>query len=373
MEGRQNTANGLGRPERTRWNRREASACQESAERLRCGASQRTAAKLAGVARSTLRNWSCRTAEIDLPARWVEFFESPDGVDFLHRLLVAAHLVFGEVGPCGTRLVAEFMELTRLDRLIGTSYGCQCDFRVQLEQALVEFGEQERARLAPQMRPREITVCEDETFHPQTCLVGMEPVSNFILLEQYTADRTSETWDVCMRDATQDMAVTIVQSTSDEGRSLVKHCRDGLGAHHSPDLFHVQKDVSHAFGGKTNGAVQRAATDLRRVRQETARLQEESEALGTTHGTLFERQIQLSQEEEKEAAERVEAAKARRQEVRDEVRGIGDDYHPFDFQTGEPRDADDVERALNTRFDRAEQLADQFDLPKSGRKRVGIA
>jgi len=131
--------------------------------------------------------------------------------------------------------------------------------------------------------------------------------------------------------------------------------------------------VSHAFGGKTNGAVQRAQTDLRQVHQETARLQAEGETLGTTHAALFEKQIQLSQEEEEEAAVRVEAAKTRRQEVRDEVRGIGDDYHPFDLQTGEPQDADDVERALNTRFDKLEQLADQFDVPKGGRKSIAKA
>ena len=300
MEGRHDTANESGRTERTRWNRRECATRQESVERLRCGASERAATKLGGVPRSTFRNWARRKAEIDLSARSVEFFESPDGVDFLQRVLVAAHLMFGEVGPCGTRLVAKFLELTSLDRFIGTSYGCQYDFRVQLEQALVEFGQEERSRLAPQMSPREITVCQDETFHPQTCLVAMEPLSNFILLEEYAGNRTSETWDACMRDATQDMAVTIVQATSDEGRSLIKHCRVGLGVHHSPDLFHIQRDVSHAFGGKTNGAVKRAETELRQVRQETARLRAEGEALGPTHATLFEQQVQLSQEEEKE-------------------------------------------------------------------------
>jgi hypothetical protein len=34
------------------------------------------------------------------------------------------------------------------------------------------------------MPPREISVAEDETFHPEICLVGIEPVSNFILVEQ---------------------------------------------------------------------------------------------------------------------------------------------------------------------------------------------
>jgi hypothetical protein len=373
MEGCQSTVNERGRTERTRWNRRVAATCQETAERLRCGASERRAAQGAGVPRSTLRNWSRRKAEIDLPASSVAFFESPPGIDFLQRILVAAHLVFGEVGPCGTRPVAKFLQLTGLDRFIGTSYGRQYDFRVQLEQALVDFGEEERTRLAPHMRPREITACQDETFHPRTCLVAIEPLSNFILLEQYTDNRTSETWDACMHDATRGLAVTIVQATSDEGCSLIKHCRTSLGAHHSPDLFHIQRDVSQAFGGTTNGAVKRAETELRQARQETTRLQEERTALGAPYETFFDRQIQLSQEEEKEQERRVEATKTRRQEVRDEIRGIGHDYHPFDLHTGAPRSAEEVELALNTRFDQAERLAQQWGVCKSGQQSIAKA
>lgn len=373
MEGTQATAKCAVKTEGTCWNRRQAAVCQQAAKNRRCRASERAAAKWARAPRSTLRNWSRRKAEIDLPASSVEFFETPDGVDLLHRILVAVHLVFGEVGPCGTRLISKFLKLTQLDRLVGSSYGCQYKLRVRLENALVEFGEEERARLAPRMRAREITVCQDETFHPQTCLVAIEPLSNFILLEEYTSDRTSEAWDEGIRNATQDMPVKIVQSTSDEGRALVKHCRVGLGAHHSPDTFHIQRDVSQAFGGKTNGAVKRAETDLRRARRETARLQAESEALGGTHGPLFQTQIQLSQEEEKEASKGVEAAKERRQEVRDEIRGISDDYHPFDLQTGEPRDASEVEQALETRFRAVKRLADQFEVPKSGRQSIAKA
>lgn len=373
MEGCQNTTNGPKRTERTNGNRRTSAMCQQTAERLQSTTSERKAAELVGVPRSTLRHGSRRKAAIQQPPSVVEFFESPEGVDFLHRLVVAAHLVFGEVGPCGIRLVSEFIRLLNLDPFVGTSYGCQYDVRVRLEEGLVDFGNEERARLASTMEPREITVCEDETFHPQTCLVAMEPLSNFILLETYGENRSSETWDACLQSATDDLAVTIVQSTSDEGRSLVKHCRVGLGAHHSPDLFHVQQDVNRAFSGTTNGAVQRAETDLRRVQQETARLQAESETLGSTHGTLFDTQIQMSREQEKDAALRVEAAKARRQEVRDEVRGIGDDYHPFDLQTGLPRQADAVDAALNQRFDRVEQLAEQFNVPQGRRKLVGKA
>ena len=44
------------------------------------------------------------------------------------------------------------------------------------------------------MALRQVTVCEDETFHPGICLVALEPVSNFILLEQYAEDRSAATW-----------------------------------------------------------------------------------------------------------------------------------------------------------------------------------
>lgn len=365
MEGRQLIAKGPGRTERTRWNRRVAATCRQTVEQRRCGTSERRAAAEVGVPRSTVRHWTQRKAKIDLSAASVEFFESPDGVELLQRIVVAVHLVFGEVGPCGTRQVATFLRLTGLDRVVGVSYGGQYKFRVQLEHAWDEFAQEERARLAPQMTSRPMSVCQDETFHPETCLVAIEPLSDFILVEQYAEQRTAEAWNACMREATEGLAVTLVQATSDEGCALLKHCREGLGAHHSPDVFHVQKDASHAFSGTTNGAVKRAETTLRHARQETQRLRAENAALGASYDKLFQGQIQLSKAEEGEAERRLEAVQARRQEVRDEVRGIGTDYHPFDLQTGTPREAAEVERALNTRFDNLQRLAGQWSLPKS--------
>ena len=47
------------------------------------------------------------------------FFESPSGVEFLHRLLVAVHLVFGQSQDAGLRSLSWFLELTQLDHLEG--------------------------------------------------------------------------------------------------------------------------------------------------------------------------------------------------------------------------------------------------------------
>jgi len=38
--------------------------------------------------------------------------------------------------------------------------------------------------------------------------------------------------------------VTVIQGTSDEATALRRHIQTDCAAHHSPDLFHVQQEVS---------------------------------------------------------------------------------------------------------------------------------
>ena len=111
----------------------------------------------------------------------VNFFESSVGIAFLHRLLVALHFVFGLLGGNSPRLICIFLELTGLERFVASSYGSQQNVCVQMENAVVDFGKEETALLAKDMEPKEIPVAEDETFHPEPCLVAIEPVSNFIV------------------------------------------------------------------------------------------------------------------------------------------------------------------------------------------------
>ena len=136
------------------------------------------------VPRTTLQHWLTRQDAIDTSPAVVAFFESPDGVAFLHRLVLAAHFVMTLLGPCGIRLVCMLLELTGLDRFVAVSYGPQQHVSVAMEEAVVACGQEEGPRLAEGMAPQKMTVCQDETLHPEPCLVAIEPVSNFILLEQ---------------------------------------------------------------------------------------------------------------------------------------------------------------------------------------------
>ena len=48
--------------------------------------------------------------------------------------------------------------------------------------------------MAHDIEPKDITVTQDETFTGGLCLVAIEPVSNYILLEQMARARDHDTW-----------------------------------------------------------------------------------------------------------------------------------------------------------------------------------
>jgi hypothetical protein len=222
-------------PDPKRWSREEVVAKMAEYDQAYLQTpSQRQLAEQLGVPRSTLQHWVARKKEIEVEPELVAFFESPVGVAFLHRLVLAAHVVITLVGPGGIRLVCLFLELTGLNHFVAASYRPHWQVSVALEQAIDEFDQAEKERLSHNMTPKQITVCEDETFHPETCLVAIEPVSNFILLEQYAADRTADTWTTALAEATKSLPIEVIQSTSDEGQGLLHHVKKDLGLHHSP-------------------------------------------------------------------------------------------------------------------------------------------
>lgn len=241
--------------------------------------SRRQVARRLGVPdssfRYSLRQHDQRCQNHRLPRPLVEFCESTAGLEFLQQLLVALHLVFGQANDCGLRSISQFLRLSGLDEFLPPSFGAQQAFAAQLETELDEYGHQQEQRLAAQMPPREITVCEDETFHPQICLVAIEPVSDYLLLEQYAPQRDAETWNHSLDERLADWPVTICQATSDEAGALLAHAEQHLGAHHSPDLFHVQQDLVRATSVALAGQTRRAHQAAVEAEQATGRRQAE--------------------------------------------------------------------------------------------------
>src|SRR5215510_4187005 len=146
--------------------------------------SERQAAKELKVPRTPLQAWRIWHDRLDSCSHVAEFFQSGPGLAFLHCLVIACHLVCVAVGACGIRLACLLLHLTGLDRFVVASYGAQQQTNRRIEEAMIVYHQDETARLAKDMPPKDLTVTQDETFTGGLCLITMDPESNFILLEQ---------------------------------------------------------------------------------------------------------------------------------------------------------------------------------------------
>ena len=129
-----------------RWDRFERADLFEQYRELRTqGLSERQAAKELKVPRTTLQAWRLWHDSLDICAHVAQFFPSGPGLAFLHRLVIAFHVVCVEVGACGMRLVCLFLHLTGLDRFVAASYGAQQQVNRRVEEAIVVYRQDETA------------------------------------------------------------------------------------------------------------------------------------------------------------------------------------------------------------------------------------
>ena len=328
--------------------------------------SQRQLSQELGIPRTTLQHWLERKEILDVDPAVAVFFGSPAGVAFLRRIVLAAHFVMTLVGPCGIRLVSLLLELSGLDAFVAASYGPQQKVSMAMEQSVVAFGQEEKENLKAGIPSgKQITVCQDETFHPEICLVAIEPVSNYILLEKYADSRTADEWTRSMASATQSLPIEIIQSTSDEGRGILRHVKEDLGVSHSPDVFHVQQ-----------GLVQGTSIALaNRKRQAEQAVDEAAERVSQTQkkqaaAVNLDQEIEAAQEQERQARQVLETNVQQQQQVSQTIREIGTEYHPYDLETGKPRSAEQLATSLAQRFADIEAVATAANLPERCVKKI---
>lgn len=367
------------RPEPFRWDRAAAAQtlhdCHNSHD---TSSSQRKFAQQAGVPRATLQHWLGRQRRLDLDPLAARFFDSPPGLAFLHRLVVAAHLVFTLESTAGLRPLCRFLRLCHLDRVVAASYGSRQQFAALLEQAVCDFAAEQRQQLAQDMVPKEIALVEDETFHPSICLVAIEPVSNFLLVEQYASHRDAATWNAAVFQALAGLSVTIVQAVGDEAKGLLAHAKEGLGVPHSPDLFHVQHELSRGTAPVLAAQTRHAQHYLEQTCQlrdeaQTARQQAQEGPRGPGRPIDHEQRVQDAERAVAGGQRWVAACAERQEQARAAMRGLGEADHPFDLDSGRAQDAAVVERRLTESFVRLEELAQTAQLPAASRQRLAKA
>jgi len=201
---------------------------------------------------------------------------------------MALHVVCVEMGACGIRLRCLLLKLTGLIRFVGTSSGTPQQVNRHVEEAMVAYRQEESTRLAHEMPPKEMTLTLDETFTGGLCLVGMDPESNDMVLEHTAPARDQDTWNELRAPALAGLNGKVIQATSDEAPGLLVYVAHHLGAHHSPDLFHVQHELSQAVSAPmatqqraAEKALAKAEDTLKRVHEHRHNANEEPQQRGS--------------------------------------------------------------------------------------------
>ena len=364
-----------------RWDRFERADLFEQYRELRTqGISERQAAKELKVPRTTLQAWRIWHDTLDICPHVAEFLQSSPGLAFLHRIVIAFHLVCVEVGACGIRLVCLFLDLTGLDRFVAASYGAQRQVNLQVEQAMVAYGHDETAHLAQGMPQKDLTVTQDETFTGGLCLITMDPESNFILLEQLAQARDQVSWNTLMAPALAQLNCRVIQSTSDEAPGLLAYVEHYLEAHHSPDLFHVQHELVKAVSGPMATKERAAHKAVTEAQEQLERLQTDPQNAGDEPekrcpGRPPKDPVSLEHAEQAlEAARREHERLAQhREQVTASLRGIGHDYHFVDLERGVRRNGQLIASDIQEHIEQIRTIAQQEGLSQSCLERIDKA
>lgn len=322
------------------------------------------AAREASVPRSTARYWLSREGKTGLSPAVEDFFESPEGMVFLHQLITSAQFTITQLGAGGVDILGKFLQLSQLDKFVASSHGTLCKQVADMERLINEFGSAEGARLALQMPHKKISVCQDETFHPEICLVAIEPVSNFILLEEYSDKRDAESWSMAMNNGIKDLPVEIIQSTSDEGTGLIKHIEQMLGAHHSPDLFHVQQDITRATSAAINAKIKQADKNYsinQKTREKLTDKYDGARQNGHLSSELMSKLI-YAEIDEDTAKTRLDELKKHQTDIQESKKALGQTYHPYDLETGQAQTVEEISAKLEANFLIIQSAAENADL-----------
>jgi len=326
--------------------------------------SQRQYAQHTGIPRSTLGYWARRDhaalADPQLHPDLVAFLRGSAGEAFLRRVVLAALATFCLQGAAGLRLLTAFLQRTQLDRFVASSRGALHPLLVHLESDLAAFRDQHQPQLAQQMQSRCITVVADENFHgPDNCLVAIEPVSNFILVERYADRRDADTWQRAIREGIEGMPLEVVQLTSDQATGLLCCAEKGFEVAHSPDLFHGQRDLLSPLLSPLTRPIQEAQKQLQKAAERTERLDVPDDPPQSDEELLA---LIEAVRQQRAAEKRLEEVRQRKEKAVEQVRGIGDDYHPFDRHSGAPVTAQEVGVRLGNHLDRLDEVVQQAGL-----------
>jgi len=172
----------------------------------------------------------------------------------------------------------------------------------------------------------------------------------------------------------------VIQATSDEAPGLLAYVAHHLGAHHSPDLFHVQHELSKAVSAPV-AAKQRAAARAVTAAEETLKqVQAQPQSLSAPLERRGPGRPPKAVPSLENAVQEVEAARQEhqrltqvREQVGQRIRAIGHAYHFVDLERGVRRNGKLIASDIQEHIATIHTMAQQEQLSETCLERIAKA
>jgi hypothetical protein len=273
------------------------------------GFSNTEAAIKANIARTSALHLESTTPKV-FHKKVDMFLMNPEGKEFLDRMLMSVLFFFCIDSDSGIKQYCKWLTESNLSEYVASSYGYWQDIRNNVEQKMIEFETEQTKVSGNLMEKKEITIKLDEVFFSNPCLVCSDAESNFLLLEKFATNRTTQTWKTLLTKELSNYKITVIQGVSDQGAAIKSMTEIDFQAQHSPDLFHLMHDLTKYI----IGPLSRRKSYLRKE------LQKNNDKNSLEYMDMYAK---------------YKVAEIRIDYLLTNVRNISYKYHPIDLETGE--------------------------------------
>ncbi len=315
-------------------------------------ASIRKIAEATGLSKSSVhRHLKAKERRNQYPES--HLWETAEGQQWIRRLVVSSLFHFGFKQGVGAESITAFLEALRIQTHVGISATALRGVQKRLEKKIIEYGQVHQAQGAKACGAKEIVGGVDETFFEQMVLVMLDLPSGYLIMEEFSGQRTFKSWQEKAEVALQSLTVQVRYVVSDRAKALIKLAVDHFGCRSIADLFHALHEIAKGFSFSIQNPLNQAQKKLTKANEALMGLAPQSEPWQQQN----EQKQQLAQEVEKW------------QKVQEQYQGLMQQFslrvHPFAVADNAPQSAASVEQHLKKTVADLEELAQTNQLSQA--------
>jgi Family of unknown function (DUF6399)/IclR helix-turn-helix domain len=281
-------------------------------------------------------------------------WETPEGRNWLIRLVVATLFMFGLKRGVGAETISEFCSHLHLEAHVGCSPSALRSVMHTLEHIILETAAvwEQQGIAHGELRP--IIGAVDETFLQRMRLVFMDLASGYLLMEEVAVDRTYDTWDSLIKARLKTFGVEVSDLVSDRAKALIKLAETGLDCLSIPDLFHLSHELAKGYSLAIFGRLRQAQQALAQAGQRLATWQ--ASHPGSDQAQQAQAVVEVRQGE-------VKHWQAVRDAYRPHLAHLSLTVHPWRLVDSTRQTSQGVERQLHVELQALETLLATHGLP----------